>query len=274
MEDLTEEQYQKRYAMLTKKPIVPGTPDVGNPQNITAEKLQRFLPKGAKKKPITEKVIHMIQHMEDDIGIAQEAMEESVMTNLHHLSEFGISMEQYVSAVKYCNLKLHYPSNKAWALTFPNRYKLVCDKAKAEGKDPIIENHAASYDRGKLVTAITADMIIQFSIQYAPARHKAMRKLIDLMDGKAAYEEQTVSPKVQMDSAIAVLDKTELPEDNIVQVKIGMDDEAKGIQNNLAAQMAKNAEIQLKMIEQGISLDEVQKLGLVNSDNTIEAEIE
>jgi len=274
MEDLTEEEYQRRYSLLHKKPIDVGTPDFNDPQAITVEKLQKFLPKGAKKRPVTEKVIQMIQRMEDDTGIAQEALEESVMTNLHHLAEFGVSIEQYVNAVKFCSLKLHYPANKAWAITFPMRYKLVCDKAAAARKEPAIENYSAAYDRGKLVTAITADMTIQFAIQYAPARHKAMKKLIDLMDGRSANPNVGVSPKVQMDSAVAILDKTELPADNVVQVKIGMDDEAKGIQNNLATQMAKNAEIQLKMIEQGISLDEVQKLGLVSADDVVDVEVE
>ena len=50
-------------------------------QNITAEKLQKYLPKGSGHQ-VTENVLEIIQNMENDTGLRQEELEEKIMSHM------------------------------------------------------------------------------------------------------------------------------------------------------------------------------------------------
>ena len=73
---------EKKDEMLNKEPlplIKKGDAAFCNSQNITKEKLQKFMPKGTSSK-VTEDIVNIIHNIENDTGVSQEYAEEQVMS--------------------------------------------------------------------------------------------------------------------------------------------------------------------------------------------------
>ena len=55
------------------------SPPPSESQNITVEKLKKFMPKGTSSK-VTEDIVKIIHNIENDTGVSQEYAEEQVMS--------------------------------------------------------------------------------------------------------------------------------------------------------------------------------------------------
>jgi len=180
------------------------------PGKITKGRLEGLLPKGSKHN-ITDKILELIDNMEDDTGLPQDMLEEDVMSYMYILKKAPrTSLEELVNAVKFCNLKRNHTNEDAWKIVFPERY----DRLIADGKS--IANHVSMYNGTKLVQEIDKEMLIPFHLQYAAYQHAAIKKQYDLMNGRAAPnangEAMTVTPMVQHLASKALLEATKMPE--------------------------------------------------------------
>ena len=144
---------------------------------------------------------------------------------------------------------------------------------KIKGDAVNIDSHVSNYNKSKLVIAIDKMLLIPPSIQYAPLFHEAMMVKVNLMRGIGAKPSDRVSPTVQLAAAIAVTDKTQMPEDNTIELKLGMSDEAKTSQQNLADQIAASVALTKAQLKAGVPLSIAQKIGIQGSE-VIDAEIE
>ncbi len=224
-------------------------------QNIDAEKLKRFLPKGVNYK-VTDEIINLIGNMEDSTGLFQDYMEESLLSHLPVLREVKVSLREYVDAIKYCNLKKAMTNTKAWEIVFPGKYKKLADEGRKTS------SHVAMYNQSKIVTKIDAQMMIDLSIQYAPLLHEAIKKQVDIMhDEEASFMVQHLASKT-------IIETVKPLQEQKVDIKIGQSDEAKEATQKMYGEMAKIAENQQKMLEAGHSLAEVQKLNLTIASST------
>jgi hypothetical protein len=230
-----------------------------NAQNIDKEKLKRLLPKGTHH-TVTDEIINMINSMEKDIGLLQEYMEESVLVHLPVLRETKVDLKEYVNAVKYCNLKKNMENQKAWEITFPKKY----EKLVREGRWNT--SHVSMYNSSTLVTKIDAQMMVAVHIQYAPLFHKMIMKQVELASGWDAHGRET-SGTVQHLAASKVIDTVAPPVAQEIDLKIGQSDEAKDSQSKMFDKMETIAQNQLKLLESGHSIEDVQRLNL-----TIEVE--
>ena len=59
--------------------IEANSPPPSESQNITVEKLKKFMPKGTSSK-VTEDIVRIIHNIENDTGVSQEYAEEQVMS--------------------------------------------------------------------------------------------------------------------------------------------------------------------------------------------------
>ena len=124
-------------------------------QNITREKLKKFLPKGSSVQ-VTDEIVDMINNMERDTGLPQTLLEEDVMSYMHMVGKVGgVGINELVNAVKYCNLKRNRSNKEAWAIVFPRKY----DELTAAGKP--VDNFVSMYNSSKLVVAIDKDQRVQ-----------------------------------------------------------------------------------------------------------------
>ena len=225
-------------------------------QNIDKEKLQRMLPKGTNHK-VTDEIITMIGSMEEDTGLFQDYMEESILAQLPILATVKTDLDDYVNAIKYCNLKQNMSNTKAWEIVFPDRVQ----KLKEKGTYGVIGSHVAMFNKRDIVVKIDAQMMISAHIQYAPMFHAAVKKQFQLMNGNSA-DGTPVSAHVQHLAAKELREITEMPIDNTIELKIGQTDESKKSQGIMIAKMAEIAKNQQEMLRQGYSIEEVQKLNL------------
>jgi hypothetical protein len=236
-------------------------------QNITKEKIQSFLPRGSSH-IVSDKIIDLINNMENDTGLLQEYMEDSFMTHLPMLKGIKVKLEDYVNAIKYCNLKRHMTNDKAWAIVFPKRY----DKLVEEGR--FNSSHAAMYNQTEIVSRIDAQMHIAASIQYAPYFHASIKKQYDLMNGIGANPDDRVSPTVQHLAAGKLADLTAPEKDNKITMSVEI---GANTSNRLASTYNKLNEVavnQQKLLEAGHSLEEIQKLNIVTSNDFVDADID
>ncbi len=225
-----------------------------NKQSIDKEKLQRLLPKGSHHK-VTDEIIELIGSMEKDVGLLQEYMEESLLTHLPVLREVKVDLQEYVNAVKYCNLKKNMENQKAWEITFPSKY----EKLVREGRWNT--SHVSMYNSSTLVVKIDAQMMLAVHIQYAPLFHQMMMKQVELANGWDAHGREC-SPTVQHLAASKIIDVTMQPIAQEIDIKIGQSDEAKDSQVKMFNEMEKIAQNQKKLLEAGHSIEEVQRLNL------------
>jgi hypothetical protein len=223
-------------------------------QNIDHDKLKRLLPKGTSHK-VTDEIIELIGSMEKDSGLMQEYLEESFLTYLPVLREIKVDLKDYINAIKYCNLKKSMTNEKAWEITFPDKYKKLCDEGRK------VSSHVAMYNQSKIVTKLDAQMMVAAHIQYAPLFHEAIMKEASLMRGIDANGND-VSPHVQHLAASTIMDKLAQPIEQKVDIKIGQSDEAKEGQEKMINEMKRIAENQQELLKKGYKLEEIQKLNL------------
>jgi hypothetical protein len=192
----------------------------------------------------------------------------------------------------------------AWKIVFRDRY----ERLVKDGKEHQVDQNVAAFNTRPVVQKIDADMAVAVYIQYAPARHKAVKKAIDILDGKPlismvpvykkdskgknildkygrrqhqvdsrgniVYEEifQIASPKIQLEAAAKIIDITAMPEERDINIKIGMSDEAIAIQQETNEKLAQIAIEQQKAFKAGRHINDVQKIG--KHLTTIDVEVE
>jgi len=249
--------------MLQKDPI-PLSP---TSQIVTVETLKAALPRGSSSK-VTEDIVNLINNAEKDSGIAQELIEEQIFSYTHLLGP-RIGFETLLNAIKFCNLKMlpKMSNAKAYKIVFPKK------SLEIEARGESVDSFASMFNNTKTVVAVDKLLIVPAYITYQPLHHAAIKKQFDLMNGIGAKSTDKVSPTVQHLAAAKLADLTKMPEENSVELKIGMTDEAKSIQEGLMEQLAAATKMQMERLAKGESIAEVQKLGL-NADAVIEAQID
>ena len=159
--------------------IEANSPPPSDSQNITVEKLKKFMPKGTSSK-VTEDIVKIIRNIENDTGVSQEYAEEQVMSCMGLLGKQGVTLEKLVNAVKFCCLKRHYDNKKSWAIVFPKKY----DELVANGK--YIDSHVSEYNSTYCVVEVDKMMMVPFYLQYNHLKHEALMTQAKLMRGIGA----------------------------------------------------------------------------------------
>ena len=81
-------------------------------QNLTVEKLRKFLPRGSSVQ-VTEEIVNVLRSMEDDTGLPQNMLEQDVLSYMHMVGKQGVSIIDLANAIKFCNLKRNISNKKA-----------------------------------------------------------------------------------------------------------------------------------------------------------------
>jgi len=264
--------YKNKHTGGSDEPTKPGLPQHTKPQNLTKDKLKKFLPKGSAHS-VTDNIMNMIHKMESDTGIMQEYMEEAVLSNIGVFNTMKkLDVSDYIAAVKYCTLKNDMSNKKAWEIVFPEKMIRLEEMKLRMGDKVNIDSHVSNYNKTKIVTELETLMRVHASIQYAGYNNEAMMVRVNLMRGKGANPTDRVSPLVQLQAAEGVYADTKMPEDNSIELKFGMTDDAKSVQENLMDEIRKHSLLQAEAMKNGGVLNNVQKLGL--KADAIDAEIE
>jgi hypothetical protein len=230
---------------------------------IDKNKLQKFLPKGSHH-TVTDEVITLIENIENDTGMLQENIEESLLTYLPVLVDVKVDLKAYVNAVKYISLTGNMDNNKAWEIVFPEKY----NKLVSEGRWNT--SHVSMYNKSSLIVKLQAQTLLGFRGLLAPIFFEQIETHRSLANGIAAGD-QTCSPTVQQAASAKLLDILAPKDDNKVVHELGLDDATKDITKSLFAQIKKSSELQALRFKAGESIEDIQNIGL---SNVVEVEID
>lgn len=234
---------------------------------LDRETLAKYLPKGATRR-LKDEVFEMLNNVEEDTGMSQELFSEQ-LCSYGHLITGGAGVEKLANAIKFVNLRQlpKMGAAKAYRVVFPRK------TAEIEGRGQSVDSFASMYASTKMVTEVQKLMIMPTHITHRPMHNAMLQKLFNLTNGIGAKEGDYVSPTVQMNAAVELMNVTKMPEDNSMELKIGMSEEAVSVQQGLMAQLAKATDAQMASLAAGKSIKEVQRLG-VNVDDIIEGEVD
>ena len=253
--------------MSEKEKYSPAVPTFSKSQNITREKLQKFMPKGTNAK-VTDDILNIIANIENDTGIVQDYGEETVMSCMHLLGKQGVTLEKLVNAVKFCTLKRHMDNRKAWAIVFPDEY----DRLVAKGAQ--IDNHVSMFNSTMLVTEIDKIMLVPFYLTYDKLKHEALERQVNLMRGIGANDDDRVSPHIQHLASKTVYEMLKSPEDNTLQIKVGASDALIAQNQEMSENIARLVEIQAAGFKNGNKAKDIQKIHIKKDEEVIDADFD
>lgn len=253
--------------MSYKQLIKEGDEAFAKSQNITKEKLQKFMPKGTSTK-VTDDIVALIHSIENDTGLAQEVAEERLMGSMHLLGKQGITLEKLINAVKYCSLKRHMTNRQAWAIVFPDEY----DKIVSSGRE--VDSHVSMYNSTYLVVEIDKMMIVPFYIMYDKYKHEALETQVNLMRGIGANDDDRVSPHIQHLASKTVYEMLKSPEDNTIELKVGASDAMIAQQQELNDSLSRIIEMQALAFKNGGKAKDIQKVHIKKDEEFVEADYE
>jgi len=228
-----------------------------NSQNLTIEKLQSFLPKNSNTK-VTQAVLDTINKVEQESGMSQELFEEQVCSYAHLIGP-GISFEKLMNAIKFVTLRnVTGKQSNAYRIVFPNK----SDELDARGAT--VDNFASMYASTKAVVEVQKLTMLGVNITHAPLRNQIIKKYVDLMNGIGAKPDDYVSPTVQLNATIAADEMTKMPEDNTIELKMGMSDSALEVQKDIAEQLRIMSQGQVASYAANRDISKVQRLNIVH----------
>ena len=247
-----------------KKKIVKHMPAVENSQNITLDKLRSHLPKKYGGE-VSEAVLAELNNIEEDTGLPQNYMEETVLGSMHMLDSSGKTLRGLINAQKYCNLREHMSNKAAWSIVFPKE----ADRLVAGGK--FMDSHVSMYNKSKLVIQVMKSMLTASNITLQPQRMAAIQVQLNLMNGTDANG-NPASATVQQLASAKIIDMTEMDKDNTVVMRIGQTDDAKEATMRMTNQIGEVARLIQSQIASGKSVESVQALNLTHGgiDDDIE----
>ena len=232
-------------------------------QGITREKLMEFIPRGYGGK-VTDAVLEMIRRVEQDTGMDQGLFEEQLLSYTHLLGP-GVSFEKLINAIKFVALReVARGQARAYKIVFPEK------AAEIEARGGSVDSFATMYASTKVVVEVQKLNMVSASITHRPLANQMIKKMTDLANGIGANPDDRVSPTVQLNAAIAVYEAVKMPEDNTMELKIGLSDGALSAQENLAEQLRRMADLQMKAFREGKNLNDIQRIGISINEEVID----
>ena len=240
-------------------------PKFANSQNLTVDSVKKHMPKGASI-TVTQEIVDLLNNAGSSAGIDQDLFEENMLSYMHLAKKGGV--------IKLMNALKFYTLTQVPSVTNEQAYRIVFpDKAaELDARGASAASFASEFNNSTLVREITKLQVMGFYITHAHLKNWGMSKLVDLANGVGANPNDRVSPTVQLNSVLGILDKVTPPEDINVELRVGMNDEAKGITESLMEQLKRNADLKVKELGAGKNLDSIQGLDVVHG--VIDAEVE
>lgn len=233
-----------------------------NKQLLTRDRLESFMPKNSGVK-ITDAILEKINRVEMDTGMDQGLFEEQICSYAHLIGP-GISVEKLMNAIKYVTLReVMGGSAKAYRVVFPEK------TVEIEARGATVDNFASMYSNTKAVIEVQKLVMVGVHITHAPLRNQLLQKMVNLSNGVGAKPDDYVSPTVQLNATIAAYDAVKMPEDNTMELKIGMSQDTLDSQAQIAEQLKEMAALQAARFRSGEKLDKIQQLGIDFQDAEI-----
>lgn len=233
---------------------------------ITKEELQQKFP--AKRSTITEETVQFINDTMQNPDFDSATFLTQLVDYQGAMIDSSASMTEYINAIKFCAyLEAEQNMTEAYRRARAND-KFVQDRAMARtGTNEYNEltMQASRYRKSKLVRQILTQSDMPLYLMFQGARYKAVAVLAREME-EAAYSKDRIS------AAEKLLTHVKPPENNKVELEVGLNAEAQSMQTKLFEQLSEISMKQHKRLVNGEKIDTVQKVGITTE--FVEADVD
>ncbi len=233
-----------------------------NENEVTVDTLKMYFP--TKSHTITQELADTINEAQNAPDMAIEGFMENLVEYRGVMEKCQASMKEYVRAVKFCAFLefTDYNITEAYKLSRIND-KFVKDRWDAPTDSPKYREltSAASryYNKTNLVKQILLQADMPWHILFQGAKYTAMSVLMKEVT-EAAYSRDRIA------AAKEILAAVKRPENQKVELEIGFNDTVKSFQEQFDEKMGKMAEMQLKRLQSGETIKDVQKLDILEAE--------
>lgn len=233
-----------------------------NENEVTVDTLKMYFP--TKSHTITQELADTINEAQNAPDMAIEGFMENLVEYRGVMEKCQASMKEYIRAVKFCAFLefTDYNITEAYKLSRIND-KFVKDRWDAPTDSPKYREltSAASryYNKTNLVKQILLQADMPWHILFQGAKYTAMSVLMKEVT-EAAYSRDRIA------AAKEILAAVKRPENQKVELEIGFNDTVKSFQEQFDEKMGKMAEMQLKRLQSGETIKDVQKLDILEAE--------
>ena len=233
-----------------------------NEDEVTVDTLKMYFP--TKSHTITQELADTINEAQNAPDMAIEGFMENLVEYRGVMEKCQASMKEYIRAVKFCAFLefTDYNITEAYKLSRIND-KFVKDRWDAPTDSPKYREltSAASryYNKTNLVKQILLQADMPWNILFQGAKYTAMSVLMKEVT-EAAYSRDRIA------AAKEILAAVKRPENKKVELEIGFNDTVKSFQEQFDEKMGKMAEMQLKRLQSGETIKDVQKLDILEAE--------
>ena len=229
---------------------------------VTVDMLKMYFP--TKSATITQELADTINEAQNAPDMAIEGFMENLVEFRGVMEKCQASMKEYIRAVKFCAFLefTDYNITEAYKLSRIND-KFVKDRWDAPTDSPKYREltSAASryYNKTNIVKQILLQADMPWHILFQGAKYTAMSVLMKEVT-EAAYSRDRIA------AAKEILAAVKRPENQKVELEIGFNDTVKSFQEQFDERMGKMAEMQLKRLQSGETIKDVQKLDILEAE--------
>lgn len=229
---------------------------------VTVDMLKMYFP--TKSATITQELADTINEAQNAPDMAIEGFMENLVEFRGVMEKCQASMKEYIRAVKFCAFLefTDYNITEAYKLSRIND-KFVKDRWDAPTDSPKYREltSAASryYNKTNIVKQILLQADMPWDILFQGAKYKAMGVLLKEVTD-AAYSRDRIAAAKEILAAVKRTDNQK------VELSIGFNDTVKSFQEQFDERMGKMAEMQLKRLQSGETIKDVQKLDVLEAE--------
>lgn len=222
---------------------------------LTVEQLQKALP--SRKNTITQELVDVINEVGKEPEFQGESLLTVMLTHQGAMEKHRASMQDYIYALRFCAYLITEEDNivNAYRRAFADR-EFVYSRAGCKSDSPeyaALTSAASRYRKSRLVTDILTISQAPLHIMFQGERFKAMQVLADRMQN-ANYDKDKIA------AADALLKHTAPNEKMKIELDVGIGTNSS--MQNLTDQLAIMAARQQELLSKGLSLVDVQKIGV------------
>ena len=233
-----------------------------NEDEVTVDTLKMYFP--TKSHTITQELADTINEAQNAPDMAIEGFMENLVEYRGVMEKCQASMKEYIRAVKFCAFLefTDYNITEAYKLSRIND-KFVKDRWDAPTDSPkdreLTSAASRYYNKTNLVKQILLQADMPWHILFQGAKYTAMSVLMKEVT-EAAYSRDRIA------AAKEILAAVKRPENQKVELEIGFNDTVKSFQEQFDEKMGKMAEMQLKRLQSGETIKDVQKLDILEAE--------
>ena len=229
------------------------------PVKVTKEQILEHFPE--KSKTVTDELVTLINQAQEDPQFDVLTMFDQMISYKDVMYNNSGSMTDYVNAIKFCSYLEVCDDNytQAYIRTFSYRdavkSRMHMPTSSKEYKE--LTSMASQYRRTPMVISILTISDAPLRLLTRGLQFKALKVLADEMI--TAYHSKD---RITAADKLLVHSRAQEEKTGKVEINIGMGAEATKQHNSILEQLQETAKLQKALLEQGLDISQVQKLGI------------